>query len=130
MKKIFIYTLTLAFIIMPFANADDDITTEETMPEYKQYLVRLLGTRDGWPEDMTKDEEKIMEKHFYFLKDLVKKKIVLMAGPVFDFKFGLIVFQVESEERIKEIMKDEPSVVAGIHTWDFSEMRVSLMAEK
>ena len=95
-----------------------------------QYLVRLLGTRAGWPENMTSEEERIMGEHFEYLRDLTEKGIVLMAGPVFDFKFGLIVLEVKSESELEKIMQAEPSVVQGVHTYDKSIMRVSLMAKR
>jgi len=43
-----------------------------------------------------------------------------MAGPVFDAKFGLIVLSVDSEREAKEIMDNEPSVKAGVHTYTIS----------
>ncbi len=102
---------------------------EQTMTQPKQYFVRLLGTRDTWPDDMTPDEDKIMGEHYAYLKDLVKKKKVYMAGPVFDARFGLIVLSVGSEQEAREIMDNEPSVLAGLHTYDMSEMRVSLLVD-
>ena len=100
------------------------------MPDRLHYLVRLLGTREGWPENMTAEEERIMSEHFEYLKKLTAEGRVLMAGPVFDYKFGLIVLEVESESELEEIMKAEPSVVQGVHTYDKSLMRVSLMAKR
>jgi len=95
----------------------------------KQYFVRILGTRAGWPDNMTPDEEKVMTEHYYYLKDLVKRRKVYMAGPVFDAKFGLIVLSVDSEREAKEIMDNEPSVKAGVHTYKMSAMRVSLLVD-
>lgn len=98
---------------------------QQTKP--KSYLVELKGTRPGWPEDITKDEEKIMEEHFQYLKELTLKGKVLMAGPVFG-QFGLIVLRVSGEEEARQIMNSEPSVVHGVHTYDLYEMITSLMA--
>jgi uncharacterized protein YndB with AHSA1/START domain/uncharacterized protein YciI len=102
---------------------------EDEMSESKQYFVKLLGTRDGWPENMTAEEEKIMTEHFHYLKDLTAKKSVYMAGPCFDPVFGLVILNVNSEAEAIEIMKNEPSVVHGVHTYEIHEMRVSLLAE-
>ena len=44
------------------------------------YFVQLFGTREGWPEDVTPDEMKIMNDHFDYLKRLVARKKVYMAG--------------------------------------------------
>ncbi len=99
------------------------------MPKLEYYLVQLHGTREGWPDDVTDAEMKVMDEHFEYLKRLTVKKKVYMAGPVFDAKFGLIVLAVESEAEAKEIMDNEPSVKAGLHTYTLSSMRVSLLVD-
>jgi uncharacterized protein YciI len=99
------------------------------MAQLKQYFIRLLGTRSDWPKNMTDEEEKIMDRHFKYLTDLVAQKKVLMAGPCFNPVFGLIILQVESEEEAMELMKNEPTVVNGLHTYEMNPMRVALMAE-
>lgn len=99
------------------------------MPEKKHYFVQLIGTRADWPNDMTREEERIMGEHFVYLKNLVARKKVLMAGPVFDPAFGLIVLQAESEKAAREIMDSEPSVVQGVHTYEMRPMRASLLAD-
>ncbi|MEW5922536.1 MAG: SRPBCC domain-containing protein [Candidatus Zixiibacteriota bacterium] len=95
----------------------------------EQYFVQLIGTRDGWPENMTPDEERIMNEHYYYLKDLVAQKKAIAAGPVFDPVFGLIILQTESRDEALHIMDNEPSVVQGVHTYKISPMRVSLLAD-
>jgi len=95
----------------------------------EQFFVRLNGTREDWPNNMTPDEEKIMSEHFHYLKDLVKQEKVLMAGPVFEPVFGLIVVQAGSKAEAREMVEKDPSVVHGLHTFEISPMRVSLMAE-
>jgi uncharacterized protein YndB with AHSA1/START domain len=52
-----------------------------------------------------------------------------MAGPVFDFKFGLIVLNVADRAEAEAIMKEEPSVLAGIHTYEMSPMTASLLVD-
>jgi len=100
----------------------------EKMVEYEHYYVRLLGIREGWPDNMTEIEEKIMQDHFIYLQDLVSKKKVLLAGPCFEPVFGLIILQTTSEKEAIEIMKNEPSVVQGVHTYEIHSMKASLMA--
>ena len=90
---------------------------EKPMAQPEHYLVKLLGTRPNWPDDMTADEEKIMSEHFMYLKRLVHGRKVITAGPVFDPVFGLIILEVESKEEALEIMSKEPSVVSGVHTY-------------
>ena len=73
------------------------------MDKKQHYFVRLLGKRPGWPEDMTPEEEEIMGEHFDYLKNLVAEKRVVMAGPVINPTFGLIILRVESEAEAQEI---------------------------
>ncbi len=93
------------------------------------FMVKLLGTRDGWPDNMTPDEERIMGEHYVYLKELTRRGTVLMAGPV-SGQYGLIVLEVRSEEEARAIMEKEPSVVQGVHTYEISPMVASLMASK
>lgn len=102
---------------------------EKPMHQSEQYFVQLLGTREGWPENMTPEEEKVMTEHFYYLKDLIRRKKVLLAGPVFDPVFGLIILSVESKEEAVALADNDPSVKAGLHTYKMQLMRAALMAD-
>jgi len=95
----------------------------------EHFFVRLLGTREDWPNSMTPDEERIMSEHFHYLKDLVGQRKVLLAGPVFEPVFGLIIVQAGSKAEARKIVEKDPSVVHGLHTFEISPMRVSLLAE-
>lgn len=99
------------------------------MNQSEQYFVQLLGTRDEWPENMTPEEERVMTQHFYYLKDLIKRKKVFLAGPVFDPVFGLIILSAGSKEEAKGIMDNDPSVKAGVHTYEMHPMRASLLVD-
>ncbi|MBD3233673.1 MAG: hypothetical protein GF315_08100 [candidate division Zixibacteria bacterium] len=102
---------------------------EKNMAETQHYFVQLLGTREGWPEDMTDEEVRVMEEHYEYLKNLTLKKKVLAAGPCFDGNFGLIILQTSSKDEAIEIMENEPSVVSGVHTYEIQAMKVSLFAD-
>ena len=117
-------SLTLEVFMSERTVAQD--TTKPPSPLF--YLVELHGTRAGWPENMTPDEERIMGEHFEYLKGLTAKGTVLMAGPV-AMKWGLIVFKVYSEAELREIMAKEPSVAQKVHTYTSSPMIVSLLAD-
>lgn len=99
------------------------------MAERSHFMARLLGTREGWPENMTGDEQRIMGEHFVYLKELVGAGKVLLAGPVFDPEaaFGLIVLEVESEAEARAIVEADPSVKAGLHRFTLAPMRASLL---
>ena len=99
---------------------------ETTAPQF--YLVELHGTRAGWPDNMTKEEEAVLGEHFVYLKELTAKGKVLMAGPVWG-KFGLVVLKVQSEAEAREIMEKEPSVAQKVHTYEIYPMVVALLAD-
>lgn len=99
------------------------------MAQTYDYFVKLTGTREGWPENMTPDEERIMSEHYQYLLDLVAKKKIFLAGPVLDPVFGLIVLRASTEQEAREIMDNEPSVVQGVHTYELHPMRVSLLVD-
>jgi uncharacterized protein YciI len=109
--------------LVPMTQGDSDVAQQE------DYFVKLLGTRDGWPENMTVEEKRIMSEHFDYLRDLTEKKKVIVAGPVFDPVFGLIILRVDSRDEAIAIMDDEPSVKQGVHTYNMQPMRVSLQCE-
>jgi uncharacterized protein YciI len=101
------------------------MTTQPT-----HFLVQLHGTRDGWPENMTPDEERIMAEHFTYLQVLMHEGKVLLAGPCMDPVYGLIILEVAGESEAREIMDNEPSVVAGIHTYTLHPFVASLLARR
>ncbi len=128
-KLLTIISIILILIAIPKLSASSSQENKgESMIEYKHYFVQLLGTRDGWPANMTEPEEKIMQEHFVYLQDLIAQKKVLIAGPCFEPVFGLIILQTSTEKEAIEIMKNEPSVVQGVHTYEMHPMRASLMA--
>lgn len=122
MIALMFFPLCLSIPSTSFAEQGDKMAEKK-----QQYMVRLLGTRDGWPENMSAEEQKIMEEHYQYLKDLTIKKKVIMAGPVFDPVFGLIVFNTMPRNELQAIMDKEPSVAGGVHTYEISPMRVSLL---
>lgn len=96
--------------------------------ERRHFQARLLGTRENWPENMDERESRIMGEHFVYLRDLVEKGKVLLAGPVFDSNpFGLIILEVDDEAEARALVEADPSVREGLHGFDLLEMRVSLL---
>jgi len=78
----------------------------------KHYCYKLVPPRPTFAEDMTAAEMAAMEKHFAFWSDLVERGEALVYGPVADptGTYGLAVLQVESEERLADIARNDPAV--------------------
>ncbi len=98
-----------------------------TIPTPAHFIIQLHGTRDGWPNEMTPDEERIMGEHFEYLRALTHDGKVLLAGPCMDPIYGLVVLEVSGEDEARQIMADEPSVVGGVHTYTMHPFRASLL---
>jgi len=97
-------------------------------PEF--YVGKLLGTREGWPNDMTKREEEVMSDHYVYLRNLARDRVCVAAGPVFDEPvYGLIILMVGSEAEARRILDGDPSVREGIHTYELAKMHLSLLMQ-
>lgn len=120
--------LAIAIIFILEAIMASSSAKAQDQPAPQCYLVELSGTRAGWPDNMTADEERVMGEHFAYWKGLTAKGKCLMAGPVWG-KFGLVVLRVQSEAEAREIMEKEPSVVQKVMTYELSQMVVALLAD-
>lgn len=69
-----------------------------------------------------------MGEHFVYLSALAAKGKVLIAGPVFEPLFGLLVLDVASRDEADQIMRNDPSVKAGVNKYELQEMRVAIRA--
>jgi uncharacterized protein YndB with AHSA1/START domain/uncharacterized protein YciI len=120
-----------ALVLSPALHAQ---TEEPPMPSTSSisstpvhFIVQLHGTRDGWPADMTPDEERIMQEHFIYLKNLMHEGRMLLAGPCMDPVYGLVVLEVADEADARQLMDNEPSVVGGVHTYTLHPFTASLL---
>lgn len=131
----FVVTSMIAAAI-PMASATEtaentaEVSGDDNVIQATNYFVKLLGTREGWPNDMTETEQQVMEDHFAYLDRLTRQGKVLLAGPNFDPVFGMVILKADTESEAREIMDAEPSVLAGVHTYEMHPMHVSLLAEK
>jgi len=94
---------------------------------YKLNLSPKLYNNDDWTE---KDIE-IVSVHFNYLKDLLAKEILFLAGrtvhePMTEKDFGIAILEVDSEEEARTIMENDPAVKGGIMTAELSEFSLAL----
>lgn len=68
-----------------------------------------------------------MGEHFAYLKELLSKGQLLMAGPCEDAAFGIVVFEAESAEAAETIMRSDPAVAKGVMIGELHPFRVSLL---
>ncbi len=96
------------------------------MAKKQHFLCRLLGTRPDWPDAMTEEEQRVMGEHFVYLRRLTWAGKVLLAGPVME-GWGLVALETEDEEEARAILAADPSVLAGVHTFEMGPFVASLL---
>lgn len=97
--------------------------------EKNHYYAIIRPSRKDFMVNFSKEDERLMSEHFAYLKDLLEKGKLYLAGPTLieDDPFGLYIFETETEEEARKLLEADPSVVAGIQLIDdFRPIRISL----
>jgi uncharacterized protein len=76
---------------------------------------------------MTEEEAAIMSQHFLYMKDLLDKGRLIVAGPEESGKFGVSIFEADSLEHAKEIAANDPVVKNNIMSVEVYPYRVSFI---
>jgi uncharacterized protein YciI len=98
-------------------------------PVMKTWFLRLVPPRTTFPADMTPAEEKLMDEHFLYWKDLFQKGVCIFGGPVFDPKgaFGVVVVRAATMEEARALADGDPTVKAGMNKMEVAPMIVSFL---
>lgn len=91
-----------------------------------EFLI-IKKPRKNFIETMTAEESEIMSAHFLYLKQKLSEGKLILAGPVTNGDFGVSILEVESEEEARDIMNNDPAVIAGIMNPTLYPYRVSLL---
>ncbi|HMQ67632.1 MAG TPA: YciI family protein [Ignavibacteria bacterium] len=94
---------------------------------YKLSLVPRLFRSEDW----TKKDIETVSIHFSYLKDLLARKILFLAGrtvhePMTDRDFGIAILEVDTMEEAREIMENDPAIKCGIMTGELFEFSLPL----
>lgn len=92
-----------------------------------QFVYIYKPLKENFNETATEEENKIVREHFLYLKNLLEKKILVLAGPETNAKFGIAVLETQTEEEAKKIMENDPAVANEIFTAELFPFRVSLL---
>lgn len=95
-----------------------------------QFIYFIRPHKENFAETMTEEEGNIMGVHFEYLKDLLDKGKLILAGPETTGKFGIAVIEAESEDVARNIMMNDPAVSSGIVSPELYPFRVSLIRAK
>lgn len=96
-----------------------------------QWIYTLKVTRlEMLTEGATPEEDKIIGKHFAYLKDLTEKGVMLLMGRTQNndqTTFGIAIFEADNEATARAIMENDPAVAGGVMTATLYPYRVALM---
>jgi uncharacterized protein YciI len=93
----------------------------------KEFVYLIRPTRENIMDTMTQEESEIMDQHFEYLKDLLEKEQLIMAGPCLDAAFGICVIAADSWDSAQKIMENDPAVSNGVMNSELHPYRVSLL---
>ena len=91
----------------------------------KHYVLKSFPSRPSFQQDMTVEERTVMLEHIAYWTDKAEKGIAIVFGPVFDPEggYGLGIIEVENEDQVYTLIKDDPAVKSGIQRTEFYPMR-------
>jgi uncharacterized protein YciI len=92
----------------------------------QHYFARLIPPRPTFPFDMTAEERAVMMEHVKYTHEKFTAGKVLIFGPVMarEGAFGMAVFAVADEAELREIVDNDPSVLAGLNKFEWHPMKV------
>ena len=93
----------------------------------EQYIIFLTPTRDSFLKDATPQELSIVDQHFDYLKNLLAKGRLILAGRCQDKPLGIVVFEAEDAQAARTVMLNDPAVQAGVFKAEVQAYRVALL---
>jgi uncharacterized protein YciI len=108
------------------------ITEKHKRPQPKsQWLYYLQPARLGMvTEGATPEEAETVSRHFAYLKDLIEKGVMLIVGRTQnkdENTFGIAIFEAEDEAAARQIMANDPAVLAGVMRATLYPYKVALI---
>lgn len=92
--------------------------------ETQSYVI-VLRPADKYGSPGT--DERVNE-HFEYLKELLKKGILTMAGRLSEVLIGLVMIEVATRDKALDIMRNDPAVKSGVFHAELYPWRIALKA--
>ena len=92
-----------------------------------QFVYIYKPIKENFNQAATEEENKIISEHFLYLKNLLEKKILILAGPELNAKFGIAVLETNTEAEARKIMENDPAIINKVFTAELFPFRVSLL---
>ena len=88
------------------------------------FLFRLVPPRADFAQTMTAAEQDAMQRHQAYWHDLLAAGHVVVYGPVADPEgvWGMGVLRAADRAQVLEIGNSDPSVLAGVNTFEVFEI--------
>ena len=86
------------------------------MPDTKHFLGIIRPTREDFLTNPTDKDNQIMAEHFRYLRGLLTRRKLVLAGPVLNEQRpqGIYIFECESLDEAQELFEADPAIQAGI----------------
>jgi uncharacterized protein YciI len=92
------------------------------------WICFLHPPRENFAATMTEHEQQVFGEHFAQLQRLLADGVLVLAGPTLGpVNTGIMIFEAPDEETARRIVRDDPTVVAGITTPEVRPFRLSLL---
>jgi uncharacterized protein YciI len=96
-----------------------------------QFLYKIQPVRpEMLTEGSTETESRTVSEHFSYLKSLMEKGVVILAGRTLNTEyssFGIVLFNAESMESARRIMLDDPAVKNRVFRGEIYTYSISLL---
>jgi uncharacterized protein YciI len=80
------------------------------------------------PIDPTPEESRVVNAHFEYLRDAVRRGQAIFVGRTMDLDpLGIAVFEAETEGDARGFMLGDPAVATGVMTAELRPFRTALM---
>ena len=92
----------------------------------QHFYFKLIPPRVTFGADMSVDERALMMEHMRYTREAFDARKILIYGPVMASAgaFGVAVLEMEDAAEVQRFGDEDPSVKAGMNTFEFCAMRV------
>src|SRR6516164_7737219 len=93
----------------------------------QHYFCRLIPPRPTFPQDITPEEKLLMQEHARYTRKAFIAGKILIYGPVRanSGTFGMALLEVADEGEARQFLRNDPSVRAGLNTFEISHMMIA-----
>ena len=93
------------------------------------FIVKLMGPRPTFAEDMSDEERQLMVQHGKYLLSAYEAGKLHIYGPVMapEGAFGMAVFDAADEAAVRKVMDEDPSVLSGMNRYEVYPMMIGAL---